>query len=90
MNTAKIDHHQMLMDATPDTIESAYSGKNGKCCCGCAGKHYEDAGNKARILKILRVGSLLAMTEFGDTYAARVVNNRVYIVYFSYARARNA
>jgi hypothetical protein len=22
-----------------DFVRSVYSGKNGKCCCGCAGKH---------------------------------------------------
>ena len=25
---------------TTDKVMSVYSGKNGKCCCGCAGKHY--------------------------------------------------
>ncbi|MBI4029106.1 MAG: hypothetical protein HY376_01965 [Candidatus Blackburnbacteria bacterium] len=23
-----------------DQVMSVYSGKNGRCCCGCSGKHY--------------------------------------------------
>ena len=28
-------------------IESVYSGKDGKCCCGCSGKHYYPTEQKA-------------------------------------------
>jgi hypothetical protein len=28
------------MKLTADRIMSVYSGQDGKCCCGCAGKHY--------------------------------------------------
>lgn len=26
-------------DLSMDNVVSVYSGRNGKCCCGCAGKH---------------------------------------------------
>lgn len=32
----------------PSDISSVYSGKDGKCCCGCAGKHtYASATREA-------------------------------------------
>jgi hypothetical protein len=36
-----------------DAISSTYSGKNGRCCCGCAGKHtytkqYQEWASKDR------------------------------------------
>lgn len=27
-----------------NTVQSVYSGKRNKCCCGCAGKHYYRPG----------------------------------------------
>ena len=27
------------MTVTVDQVRSVYSGRNGKCCCGCSGKH---------------------------------------------------
>lgn len=29
----------MALKIDVSTIQSVYSGKAGKCCCGCAGKH---------------------------------------------------
>lgn len=28
-----------MVDFNLEDVKSVYSGKNGKCCCGCAGKH---------------------------------------------------
>jgi hypothetical protein len=30
----------MSVNLTASEILSVYSGRDGKCCCGCAGKHY--------------------------------------------------
>lgn len=42
-----------LKDLTPDDVMSVYSGRNGRCCCGCSGNHrynskYRDAAGKRR------------------------------------------
>jgi hypothetical protein len=42
-----------ILKLTTDDILSAYSGKAGKCCCGCAGSHrynprYRELGNQRR------------------------------------------
>lgn len=70
---------------TLDQIESVYSGKDGKCCCGCAGKHSSDVRNKARILRLVQEGERCGEVEFGETYAARVIGTRLYIVYIAEA-----
>lgn len=44
-----------IKDITFDDIKSVYSGRNGKCCCGCAGKHYYSTGSRH-----------LAPTYYGD------------------------
>lgn len=36
MTQAEKEH---LARLTPDDLFSVYSGKPGKCCCGCAGNH---------------------------------------------------
>ena len=28
-----------ITNVTPNEVQSVYSGINGKCCCGCSGKH---------------------------------------------------
>lgn len=30
----------LLQEITPSMVRSAYEGDKGKCCCGCAGKHF--------------------------------------------------
>jgi hypothetical protein len=32
-------------------IQSVYSGKDGSCCCGCAGKHYYASASRAEASK---------------------------------------
>lgn len=37
--TTSTTRNVKLADLTIDDVRSVYSGKAGKCCCGCAGKH---------------------------------------------------
>lgn len=64
-----------------ENVKSVYSGKNGKCCCGCAGKHSEDQKQKTRIVNILNKDQDTIIDESGHAYT--VVGNRLYIVYFN-------
>lgn len=55
-----------------ETVQSVYSGKAGRCCCGCSGKHYyasahvEEAGKNR--------GYQIQADEISDRMVARVVN----------------
>ena len=31
-----------IKELRPEDVLSVYSGKDGHCCCGCAGKHYHN------------------------------------------------
>jgi hypothetical protein len=65
-------------DLTPDMIRSVYSGRNGKCCCGCAGKHSTEARQITRILNLVKKNP----TEFvTNEFVSTVVGKRVYIAY---------
>ena len=69
---------------TIDTVKSVYSGKDGKCCCGCAGKHSDDQKQKTRIINILNKADPKAVDrDDNGVYAATVIGTRVYIVYFN-------
>jgi hypothetical protein len=69
---------------TIDTVKSVYSGKDGKCCCGCAGKHSEDQKQKTRIINIINKAAPEAVErDDNGVYAATVIGNRVYIAYFN-------
>lgn len=35
-----------IQDITPDMVRSVYSGKYGKCFCGCSGTHYYNPKHK--------------------------------------------
>jgi len=79
---------------TLEQIESAYSGRPGKCCCGCNGKHYHadntgdyrgggkpnDVKQIKRILGILQAVPAKELEAFGD-YVSAEVEGRLYIVY---------
>lgn len=69
---------------TIENVKSVYSGKDGKCCCGCAGKHSDDQKQKTRIMNIINKANP-ADVDMDDNgvYAATVIGNRVYIVYFN-------
>jgi hypothetical protein len=63
-----------------DTIKQVYSGKDGKCCCGCAGKHSTDQKQKTRIVNILNKDE---NTKVEETYAFTVIGSRLYVAYFN-------
>jgi hypothetical protein len=63
-------------------VVSVYSGKDGKCCCGCAGKHYdakENAKQVKRIVNLINANAALATQEDDHTFV--VLGSRVYIAY---------
>ena len=90
------------MNATASKIErklgdviSVYSGKDGKCCCGCAGKHYDASWSNAKrdhrttsdkmVKKVFSlVENHLNADDKVETYGFKssVVGGRIYIVYF--------
>lgn len=78
-------------------VASVYSGRDGKCCCGCAGKHYHRAGqatdsyqtvNNGQVTRVLRLFAAnpeLVEYEAGSNHAALVLGTRLHIVYFTQA-----
>jgi hypothetical protein len=40
---------------TVSQIESVYSGRDHKCCCGCSGTHYPNTGKTPMVAKVLRL-----------------------------------
>lgn len=64
-----------------ENVKSVYSGKNGKCCCGCAGKHSDDQKQKTRIVNILNKDADTIVDDSGHAYT--VIGNRLYIAYFN-------
>lgn len=57
---------------TTDTVANVYSGKNGKCCCGCAGTHRYATrfADKATVSR----GYAVTAEEINDTQVRRVLN----------------
>ena len=72
-----------------EAITAAYSGKNGKCCCGCAGNHYRRADATAKDLAMIeKVAGIMSdptipfdLVESG-TFVSKVIGKRLYIAYF--------
>lgn len=67
-----------------EQVKRVYSGKAGKCCCGCAGTYYEaaDAASAKMVKKV--VGLINAADELLDDeegHKAIEIGNRVYIAY---------
>jgi hypothetical protein len=62
-----------------ENIDRVYSGKDGKCCCGCSGKYWDDAKQKARVIKIM---NKTANLTDGGCHAYAVVGERLYIAYY--------
>ena len=80
-----------LTDLTPKDIMSAYSGKDGKCCCGCSGKHYTSSHATAprspindkmvnKILRILQAAPANEVDNMGSCIST-VIGTRLYIIY---------
>ena len=71
-----------------EAITAAYSGKNGKCCCGCAGNHYRRADGGKATAMIAKVAKIMSdptipfdLVEPG-TFVSKVIGNRLYTAYF--------
>lgn len=77
----------MLKTLTFDKVRSVYSGQNGKCCCGCSGKHWSSSSRKVnpdnphtvsdrevrRVLKVLQSVNP-EFVEVGSTYFSTVIS----------------
>ena len=77
-----------INELTPEMVVSVYSGKDGKCCCGCSGKHFRDARNIKRIVKILKENAnnetfevYIGPFDGNVHYFAVVLGERLYIAY---------
>jgi hypothetical protein len=75
-----------------EQVKSAYSGKDGKCCCGCSGKHYHrtgygdyrGGGTKNDIRQITRVLNVIKnapVVEDEGGFVSAVIDGRLYIAY---------
>lgn len=67
-------------------VKRVYSGKDGRCCCGCAGK-YTDRGAPAFERNLGKLADLIEKTpaeqlDVGPNYIAVVVGSRLRIAYF--------
>ena len=70
-----------LPTLTPSDFIKAYSGKAGRCCCGCSGTYYP-AGHKmvTRILKKIQTADPTTV-DIGATYVAVDNDTRQWILY---------
>jgi hypothetical protein len=83
-----------ICNLSPDKVLKVYSGKNGHCCCGCAGKYvynseYNGRTNSSEIdnRMITRVINIFKKQRMGDiefenTFISTAINNRLYIIYW--------
>jgi hypothetical protein len=69
---------------TPSEFKGAYVGKIGRCCCGCSGKHSNDAKEITRVLRTIQSNEDTAMV--GETFVSANVGKKVYIAYFGGAK----
>lgn len=60
-----------MKDIDLDRVASVYSGKPGKCCCGCSGKH--TYASKHREWSSETRGYLVADFEVNDKTVAKIV-----------------
>jgi len=92
---AALDEQQRIQERNP--IESAYSGKKGKCCCGCSGKHYHmknmgdyreggTPNDRKQIARILSIVERYGMTWNSDKCVSTTVGDRVYVLYLKEAK----
>ena len=86
-----------IKDLSIENVHSVYSGKDGKCCCGCAGKHsrntrfprpepkeaYRNNFNDKMVRKVIKiVQDNAGIAEHGDNHWSVVLGERLYIAYF--------
>lgn len=63
---------EKLLDLSKNDVMSVYSGKAGRCCCGCAGKHYYNSKHVAKAG--VNRGYKISADEVNDTMITRVLN----------------
>ena len=77
----------MMNDNSIDVanVVSVYSGRDGKCCCGCSGTHYQAAERPDMVRRIVNtINRHIAAGFEADvdaTYTAVVIGRRLYIAY---------
>jgi hypothetical protein len=69
------------MQINAEQVKSVYSGKDGKCCCGCSGKHSEDKTTIKRTVN--KINKHVNDWDVGTDYIAVVVGTRLHIAYFN-------
>lgn len=62
----------------PSTIGSVYSGKAGRCCCGCSGRHML---RRRDITRICRIIDALGPTSERFGFTATDTHGHYYIAY---------
>lgn len=80
-----------IKELTIDKVTSAYSGQDGKCCCGCKGTHHKATGETTKnglrqVRRIFDIVKTAAEKNAGDVEDlgncfSTVIGNRLYIVY---------
>ncbi|MBY0560051.1 hypothetical protein [Hyphomicrobium sp.] len=60
-------------------IKSVYTGRAGKCCCGCAGTHSEKPATKTYVLNILKKNAA-DVDDDGDNLSVEI-GGRLYVAY---------
>ena len=72
-----------MLNIDINTVKSVYSGKDGKCCCGCAGTHWKNTDDNMRnVMRIIKKIENATELDNGGSYIATVEGSRLYIVYF--------
>ena len=61
-----------------EKINHVYSGRDGKCCCGCAGTH---SRSPRTIKTILRKMEKLSIDKISYNCFSAVIGDRLYIAY---------
>lgn len=73
-------------------VNQVYSGINGRCCCGCSGKHYEEPGAmRTKVVRTIQANEAKAVVDvYGQTDSDGVVGNvsvvvgkRLYVAYLT-------
>lgn len=65
-------HVMSVSELTVNDVMSVYSGKDGKCCCGCAGKHSYNSKFTAEGTK--NRGYKVETADVNDAMVKRVLN----------------
>ena len=83
----------VIKKLTTEDVLSVYSGKNGRCCCGCAGEHYDgtlyqkETGRKVsdrmvkKVCRIINEAIDSGEAENGGNNISTVIGERLYICY---------